>query len=221
MAGIMKTITNVLMAAGYRAGDASPGRIMPEVTEPVIAVNLEHLDTQKLTMTVCATVVSPLALGARTCEDEALKVCRILQDVGAECTLEPCQLNAKTEVFFVPVMAKFQGNILNDSWSAGRMCRVKFGSTNLQRIVSFSAWRETDEEAATLRAAVWKFRVEERMEGIMPETEPAEPFTMTVTFEDEKEIYAECALTYQKRTIADGFLLQIREGTAKTRTLAE
>lgn len=219
MADIMKTITYVLTAAGYRTGDASPGRIMPEISEPVIAVNLEHLDTEELTMTIRTTVVSPLALGARACEDEALKVCRILQDVGAECTLEPCQLNAKTEVFFVPVMAKFQGNILDTGWQADQICRVKFGSVNLYRIVSFSVWRETGSDADTLSAAVWKFRVEERMDGIKSEIEPTEPFTMTVMFEDAQEVYGECALTYQKRTISDGYLLQVREGTAATRTV--
>lgn len=220
MAGIMQTITYILRANGYRTGDASPGRVMPEISEPVIAINLEHLDTADLTMTIRVTVVSPLALGARSCEDEALKVCRILQEIGAQCVMEPCQLNAKTELFYVPVMASFQGNVLDTDWDADSACKVKFGSINLYTVVSFSAWRETDATADTIQEAVWKFRIEERMDGIKSEIEPTEPFTMTVIFEDAKEVYGECALTSQKRVIADGYLLQIREGTAVTRTVS-
>ena len=219
MADIMQSISYVLSAAGYRTGDASPGRIMPEVTEPVVAVNLEHLDTAKLSMTIRATVVSPLSLGARACEDEAMNICRILQQMGAECELESCQLNAKTEHFYVPVMASFRGNILDDGWKIGDACQVKFGSVNLQKVISFQAWREKGSEMNSLEEAQWQFRVEERLDGIGQESAPAEPFVLTVIWEGSQERYEECVLTLQKRVIEDGHFLQIREGTAKTRTV--
>lgn len=218
MADIIQTITYVLSAAGYRTGDASPGRVMPEISEPVVAVNLEHLDTEKLSMTIRVTVVSPLALGARACENVAVNVCRILQELGAQCKLEPCQLNAKTEHFCVPVMASFQGSILDTGWKAGDACLVKFGSVNLQKVVSFYAWREKNPEINSLEQAQWQFHVEERMEAIKPETMPSEPFTLTVQWENGQEVFGECILTLQKRVIQDGYLFQIREGTAKTRT---
>ena len=219
MADIMQTVTRVLSGAGYRTGDANPGRVVSEISEPVIAVNLEQLDTEQLTMVLRATVVSPVALGARACEEEAVKVCRILQEIGAQCVVKPCQLNAKTEVFCVPVMLTFQGKVWDTDWQAEDACTVKFGSVNLHTIVSFSAWRETSDTETALQAAIWKFRVEERMDGIQSEIEPAEPFTMTVSFEKRQEVYGTCALTAQKRVIADGHLIQIREGTAKTRTV--
>lgn len=219
MADIMQSISYVLSAAGYRTGDASPGRVMPEVTEPVVAVNLEHLDTAKLSMTIRATVVSPLSLGARACEDEAMNICRILRQVGAECELEPCQLNAKTEHFYVPVMASFRGNILDDGWKIGDDCQVKFGSVNLQKVISFQAWREKGSEMNSLEEAQWQFRVEERLDGVGQERAPAEPFVLTVIWEGSQERYEECVLTLQKRVIEDGHFLQIREGTAKTRTV--
>ena len=78
---------------------------------------------------------------------------------------------------------------------------------------------QTSDTETALQAAIWKFRVEERMDGIQSEIEPAEPFTMTVSFERRQEVYGACALTAQKRVIADGHLIQIREGTAKTRTV--
>lgn len=219
MASIMQMVTQVLSGAGYRTGDANPGRVVSEISEPVIAVNLEQLDTDKLTMTIQVTVVSPVSLGARACENEAVNVCRILQDVGAQCVLKPCQLNAKTEVFSVPVLVNFRGNVWDPDWQASDVCRVKFGSVNLNTIVSFSAWRETSDTADVIQTAVWKFRVEERLEGIRSTPEPTEPFTMTVNFLKKQEVYEGCALTFQKRVIGDGQLIQVREGTAKTRTV--
>ena len=119
----------------------------------------------------------------------------------------------------MPVMASFRGNILDDGWKIGDDCQVKFGSVNLQKVISFQAWREKGSEMNSLEEAQWQFRVEERLDGIGQESVPAEPFVLTVIWEGSQERYEECVLTLQKRVIEDGHFLQIREGTAKTRTV--
>ncbi len=220
MASIVQNVSFVLSAAGYRVGDASPGSIMPEIEEPVVAVSLEQLDGVKNTVTVRATVVSPMHLGARRCEDEALKVCRVLQEAGAQCKMEPYKLDVKTELFLLPVMAVFYGNVLDSGWQVGGECSVSFGSVPLQKILSFTAWRETSWEGGVLTDMAWRFRVEERLDGIQTDAEPVQPMVMTVSFEDGEEIYGSCNLTLQKRVLVDGCLHQVWEGVAQTRTVS-
>lgn len=218
MAGVIQNLTMLLSGAGYRTGDASPGRIMPEISEPVIALNLERLDTEKRVATVRVTVISPLALGARACEDEALKVCRLLRNAGIACELKPYSVDAKTEMILISVMATVYGNLLNNRWQLGEGCVVRFDARTLERVVSFTAWREV-KDGSSIENARWKFRVEEEMDTIQEETEPTEPFVITVSHGDGQEVYSGCVLTMHKRVVTDGGLVQIREGTAQSRSV--
>ena len=224
MANIMESVAIVLRNAGYRTGESSPGRIMPEITEPVLAVSLEQVDTDKQMIRISVTVVSPLELGARVCEDNALQVCRLLTSTGADCRLEPCKLNPKTEVFWAPVIATYQGNILDEEWSAGNLCQIKFGSGYyLHTILSYSAWqdRNAPEDDPMLANRPWKFRVEERINAIKEEDIPAGAFYMTIFYEGGKEFLRGCTLNGRKRIIQDGSLIQIWEGEAERRDLGQ
>lgn len=219
MAGVIQNLTMLLSGAGYRTGDASPGRVMPEISEPVIALSLEHLDTEKRMATVRVTMISPLALGARACEDEALKVCKLLRNAGIACELNPYSIDTKTEMILLPVMATVYGNLWSNSWQLGEGCGVRLDADTLERVVSFTAWREVKEDAGGIQNARWNFRVEEEMDTIQEETEPTEPFVITVSHGDGQEVYSGCVLTLHKRVLTDGGLVQIREGTAKSRTV--
>ena len=218
MAGVIQNLTMLLSGAGYRTGDASPGKIMPEISEPVIALSLEHLDTEKRVAKVRVTIISPLALGARLCEDEALKVCRLLRNAGIACEVKAYSIDAKTELILVPVMATVYGNLLNNSWQLGEGCSVRLDTNTLEKVVSFTAWREV-KDGGSLENAGWKFRVEEEMDSIQEEEEPTEPFIITVSHGDGQEVYSGCALTLHKRVLTDGGLVQIREGTAQSRVV--
>ncbi|MBE6975662.1 MAG: hypothetical protein E7439_00470 [Ruminococcaceae bacterium] len=223
MANIMESVTMVLRAAGYRTGEASPGGIMPEITEPVVAVSLEHVDTSKQLVRICATVVSPLALGSRLCEMKALDIGRVLKNTGADCKIEPCKLNPKTEVFWMPVMATYQGNALSEDWSVGNICRIRFGSGyNLHTINLFTTWqdeRDKPKEDEGSGEWPWRFRIEERIDEIKEENIPVNAFYMTIYFEGGTEYLRGCTLTGRKRTIQDGGLVQIWEGIAERRDL--
>ena len=219
MADIIASVTSVLRGAGYRTGNANPGSIMPAITEPVVAVNLERANMTARSVVVRVTVVAPLALGARSCEEHGLAVCRLLSNMGGKCDLQPSKFNPKTELFSAAVLVAFQGNVLDENWAPGELCQVRFGAGYyLNKVVSFTSWQEPEEEQ-TLEESSWKIRVEEQLEGIRPEEIPVNVTKITVIYADSVEVYNECKLIGRKRVIRDGALLQTWEATAQNRTV--
>ena len=209
MATIVETIRVALAGAGFATSAASPGRVMPEITGPVAAVSLERVDTGLAELTVRAAVVSPVALGAQACEDSAMTVSRILRNMGGDCIQEACRFDAKTELFSVGVLAKFHGDVLAKNWMAGYGCSVKLGSVYVGHALSFTAWREPGEDDVP----VWKFRLEEILDGQWTEAIPAEPFTAVVMAGSVMDTYVGCKVTSCQRILKDGYMRQIREGT--------
>ena len=217
MAGVIDRLTIMLSGAGYRTGEASPGRIMPEVSEPVIALKLEQLDTAKHMAKVRVTVVCPLALGAGACEDEAERVCKLLRNVGLTCQLQPYTIDTKTELILLPIIVTVYGNLLSNYWQLGEGCTVCFDGEPLNRTLSFTAWR--DSAGGGLVNCRWKFRVEEEMYEIDDEVVPIEPFDLTVRYSKSEEMYTGCMLTLQKREMTDSGILLIWEGLAEDRVV--
>ena len=220
MADLVASVSSVLRSAGYRTGDANPGGVMPEVTEPVVAVNVERANMAERTVVVRVTVVAPLALGARACEDHGLNLCKVLSELGGKCELQPSKFNPKTEMFSAAVLVTFQGNVLNDNWMLGDLCLVRFGSGYyLNKVTSFTAQQEM-ESGKTLGESRWKIQVEEQLDGIREESVPSGVTKITVTFEDGQEVYNECTLTGRKRTIRDGKLVQVWSAAALNRAVS-
>ena len=219
MADIISSVSAVLRTAGYRTGDANPGGVMTEITEPVLAVNLERANMDAKTVVVRVTVVAPLAMGARSCETHGLSVCRLLADLGGKCEMQPSKFNPKTEVFSCAVLVSFQGNIADKNWMIGDTLEVRFGSGYyLDRVTSFVSWQEK-EGAKTLGESSWHIRVEENLDAIREEEVPTGTTKITVMYEDGEEVYNNCILTSRKRTIRNGSLLQIWEATASSRSV--
>jgi hypothetical protein len=219
MADIVSSVTSVLRTAGYRTGNANPGGILPEITEPVLTVNLERANLVAHTVVVRVTVVSPLALGAQACESHGLSVCRLLTDVCGKCELQPSKFNPKTEMFSAAVLATFQGNVLDNNWMLGELCQVRFGTGYyLNRVLSVTSWQEP-EQGKTLGESSWKIRVEEELDAIQTEEMPTGIIKITVIYQDGQEVYNECKLTSRKRVIRDGTLVQTWEATALNRTV--
>ena len=219
MADVVTSIAAVLRSAGYRTGDANPGGVMPEITEPVVAVNLEKVDGQKMLLTLRITIVSPLKLGAKACEDHGLTVCRILTELGGQCQLQPSHFNPKTEMFSAAVLANFYGHVLAEDWWSRGVFQVRFGSGYyLGEVVSVTTWQEPAADQ-TLGDCPWHIRVEEKLDGIRQEDVPVNLGKITVMYENGKETYNECKLIGRKRIFQDGALLQIWEATAINRVL--
>ena len=219
MADIISGISAVLRTAGYRTGDANPGGVMPEITEPVLAVNLERANMDSKTVVIRVTVVAPLATGARACENHGLAVSRLLADVGGKCEMQPSKFNPKTEVFSCAVLASFQGNVVSKDWMIGDTLEVRFGSGYyLDRVTSFVSWQEKEGSKALMDSS-WHIRVEENLDAIRVEQVPTGITKITVIYEDGEEVYNECNLISRKRTLRNGSLLQVWEATASSRTV--
>jgi hypothetical protein len=220
MADVVTNIAAVLRSAGYRTGDANPGAVMPEIKEPVLAVNLERVDAKNLYLVIRVTIVSPLALGARACEEHGLTVCRMLTELGGYCELQPSGFNPKTEMFSAAVLATFYGHVLEEDWWSRGIFQVKFGSGYyMSEVVSFTAWQEAEADQ-TLGECLWHIRVEEKLEAIRQEDVPVSLNKVTVMYENGQEYYNECRLTGRKRIFKDGALHQIWDVIAQTRTLS-
>ena len=221
MADIISSVAAVLRTAGYRTGDANPGGIIPEITEPVVAVNLERANMAEKSVVVRVTVVTPLTMGAKTCESHALAVCRLLGSIGADCEMQPCKFDAKTEVFTSAVLVSFRGNVMDQNWVAGDTFQVRFGSGYfLEKVTSFTAWQVPEDEQ-TLWESTWKIQVEENLNTIRSEEVPSGITRITVFYENGQEHYNECAMVGRKRINRDGKLLQVWEATAKNRTVGD
>lgn len=217
MASIIDSVTSALTGAGFKTGPANPGRWISAVTEPVAALSIEKVDTKTSTVTVRATVVSPVELGGEACEMAGLTVSGILKGLGGTCIQKACQYDAKTELFSVPVLAEFQGEVLSGSWNTSEGCQVKLGSGWLDHPVAFTAWRETDTTVTDYTAAEWNFRVEEILEDGAVEVTPGTGFATQVILGNRTDKYTDCTITSQKRTFSGVELRQVWEGTAKAK----
>lgn len=219
MADIVASLAAVLRTAGYRTGNANPGGVIPEIKEPVLAVNLERANMEEKTLVVRITVVVPLSMGAKACESHALNVCRLLSGIGYSCEMQPSKFDSKTEIFSSAVLVHFCGNITDQNWNADDTLQVRLGSGfYLNKVLSFTAWQEP-EEGQALGESDWQIQVEEKLDGIQQENVPSGITTITVYFEAGQEVYSECTLSGRKRTIRDGKLVQIWEAVAKSRTI--
>ena len=67
---------------GIRVGAAWPGQIMPHLLGPAVAVCLEKEDCAKNETTILVTIYSPGDLGGVACEETALQVMEVLQEIG-------------------------------------------------------------------------------------------------------------------------------------------
>ncbi len=213
MATIIDTVNMAINMGGFHSGLANPGQWIPEITEPVVAVSLESVHSQTNCVTVRAEVVSPVALGGQRCQEAVLRLVDILHRMGADCRITGCDFEPKTEQFRQAVLAEFYGDILDESWTSGKACRVNWGGTQVAEPLSFTAWREGNAEMP-MTLCQWHFRMEENLDGSQQEASALDPFTIRVMAGNVTEVYTGCTVTSQERRLADGRLRQIRQGTA-------
>ncbi len=213
MANILETVSMAINLGGFLCEYANPYRWVPEIQEPVVALSLEDVDSEKNQVILRAEVVSPVALGGEKCYESALKLVVLLQDIGGKCSIRGCEFDPKTELFSMAVLVAFYGDPMDESWVAETGCQVVWGGDLVGKPLSFSAWRESREETA-LAASVWQFRMEEILDSEFSEAEAYDPFTIQVSAGGFLEQYTGCTLTSQQRIFEDGRVRQIRQGTA-------
>lgn len=218
-ASVVIKVLSALDEKGILADTAYPGKKMPNITEEMTAVSLERLDYAARTATVLVTVMVPVSMGGGACEDTAIKVAGILEDLGAVCTQEECCFNGYADAYYVRVLGTFRGAAVMDSWGAVSAFEVDINGEILKNAVSFKAEQAVDEVTGTpLSTAVWTFRiVEEFGRGQSPLPPAVEPFEVNVSRTTGLETYSDCSwIACQVENTSTG-LRQIRTGISKTR----
>lgn len=220
-ANVVIKVLQALQKQGIFADTAYPGKKMLAVTEVMTAVSLERLDYTGRTATVLVTVMAPVAMGGGACEDAAIGVGAILEELGAVCMQEECRFNGYADAFYVRVLGTFRGSAVMDNWDAVSDFQVRVNGIELRNVVSFKAEQAVDQVTGTpLSTSVWTFKiVEEFGRGQSPVPSPAEPFNVYMVRSAGVERYDTCSwIACQLENTSTG-MRQIRTGVAKHRTV--
>ena len=219
MGTIVSEVINKLTTGGIRAAEAYPGKRIPALTGAVAAVRLGTVDRSVRMTHLEVVVMSPAASGGSACESTALKAVEILQEMGGTCLKTVCKFDEMADVFYINIDVEFFGTALPDSWSAGPGYAVKIGAQAMNYVTSFLAQRETDKEVTAIANAKWRFTMEELLPpGTSEPSDPAEPFTITVTRSGGEETFSNCTWTSVKREQTIRGVSQIRQGIAGGRS---
>lgn len=217
---IVGTVMDALNKAEIPAQTAYPGGDMPNITQAQAAVSLEKLEYTARSATVLVTVMVPVGLGGSLCEDTAIRVGGILEELGGVCVQEECRFNGYADAYYVRVLGTFTGADVLEDWDAASGFTVSLGANVMSNAVAFKAEQAVDEVTGTpLSTSVWTFRLEEQFgRGENPLPPPSEPFVLTVTRNGSTETYSDCSwISVELEDTATG-LRQIRQGVAKTRS---
>ena len=223
---VLRQILQMLLDAGFHADVAYPGQRYPVVTDPVVTVHIDEVDSVNYTVTMEVTVHCPASLGGAVCEEEALRVLDYLAGAGAECTQRGCQYDGIAKVYSVSILALFRQVTVAEPTPLE--FRVKIGDLVMTRAVGFSAEQKSDhrlvysmgESAAEICPGdgVWEITLEEwYLPGMVEGPGNPEPFTLTFDSEIRRETYSGCRWTEQKRQYASDGLRLWRKGIALSR----
>lgn len=78
-----------------------PGRLMPHVTEPAVAINLHKYTPEGVT--VVAEVCAPMDKGVYACEDLAERICKVWEERGAAVTYGSHRFDGKSGLYMMSV----------------------------------------------------------------------------------------------------------------------
>lgn len=216
---IVTTVMDALNEAGIPARQAYPGTAMPHITDVQTAVSLSKLEFTTRSATVAVTVMAPVSLGGTVCEDTAIQVGGILEDLGGVCVQGPCKFNGYADAYYAEVLGTFYGAAVMDSWKYDSGFQVTLGSTELTNAVAFRAEQAVDAETGQLlETGVWNFRLEEEYGlGELVKPSPIEPFAITVSRSGSTETYNDCNWVSVQLEDTKSGLRQVRTGIAQSR----
>lgn len=202
---LINSVVQALADAGYAVERGYPQGKMRSITQPVCAVNLQSADFMENQLTILVQVLSPLELGAESCEAAALEVGEVLNALSGQCSIGACRYDSRTALFSVDVTIRFSVD----------KPAITVDGQSLRYVQSFNAWRTVDSTVTVWSAAKWHFQVEEWIPaGQEEQTLPEEAFTLTYAGPNGKEQYTAATWTYQKREWSGAGIRQIRSGVA-------
>lgn len=116
---ILREVLWCLRRNGIAAEETRPGRKYPQITGPVAAVHILRAEPDRYSITMEISVVCPGTMGAGVCEGEALRICRILQELGARCVQGGYHYEGMARIGYVSIEATFTGWELSEEWIPG------------------------------------------------------------------------------------------------------
>jgi hypothetical protein len=219
----------MLQNAQIRAIQGYPGREMPQLQQPAVAVNMKLYDTAGRLLTVVAEIRSPAEKHGWACEDLATSVAQILAVQGAACRQGKCQYDSKTGQFYVQVEATWHEPALVEEMVASLPFRVYLNGNRLEYAVGFTAEQTMELEkvgaigeaqAAHLlaRDTGWVITLEELFpKHAVGTADMEQPAQLQILRSDGAEMYLGCIWTkLQRKETMDG-VKQVRTGWTETR----
>lgn len=184
-----------LRAGGVHADRGFPQGMQTGLTEPVVAVSVEHSDRQESVLK--ARICGPAAQGGRVCEDLAQTVAQLLRGENAHCEVGSCRFDGDTGLFTVEVLAAWQVFLADPVKIDGKVLAYVTELSAVQtRQVAQAADEETGVVTIVNEADGWTLSVTEWLPlGENAAVDQNEPFTLTVHRENCVETYASCYWT--------------------------
>ena len=187
---ILSRVVDGLCEKGIPAQRGYPVGRQRIITEPVCAVSLASAQSRSKEVRVRVQVLSPAELGGPACEETALEVGEILEQMDGKSTVGGIEFDGRAGVFSVEILADF----------FEERPKVFQNDTELTHAVAFTSWRMLDDEVTDWIDAKWNFRLEEYYPlDHDEELNPHGTFTLVHISEKGSETYLECTWTCQKR----------------------
>ena len=101
MSEVLDAVVGALTAGKLQTMRAYPGNQIPELTGPSCAVSIGLMNEKE--NKVMVTVLSPAVLGGSVCENAALKVGSLLENMGSISIDGPCYYDARSDLFYMKV----------------------------------------------------------------------------------------------------------------------
>lgn len=211
----VEEVVQLLKGAGFRCQRSCPGKRMPMLYHPAVAVAVEQEDGDSVTMAI--SVLSRTSGGAQVCEDTALQLARTLRGLGAVCITGPCNYDGRADQFLTRVLATWREAPSPPAYT------LWINGTQLEHTSGFTAvYRPATEPVDPDQPPIpeYSFTIEEQFprNSWVPDT-VTEPFTCTVRRGTVQEVYTGCRWTSISREDRDAQMRQIRRGTAEKQTI--
>lgn len=229
---ILELVLRRLREAGFKADVAYPGQKYPQITENVVAVHIEKVDRDNLTVTLEVNVICPAAVGGTACEVEALRATEVLKWDGASCVQHGCTYDGASQVYVVAVMATYTCVTEQDDCVLGPGFEVYIDDVYQPFVVSFAEEEscqhtaefemgETAPMGISLGSRLWNITLEERILPGSPETkEPEGAFELRVLRGQKTETYYHCRFLSVRRELSQEGLRRIRKGICMLREVS-
>lgn len=180
-------VVDALQAAGFRADRGFPGKKIPDITTPAVAVNLGEQNRERVMLLV--NVYCSGDLGGVYCEDQSLAVAATLKSIGGNCSVGSCAFQSKSGLFCVEIKAV---------WSNVPPVRVLVEGTELPYVTAVTAqqsWGEVygDDGTTVSIQRGWSVFVEEMLPpgSFLMEKEEI-PFDILLCHDGGSEEYSGC-----------------------------